>query len=240
MQSGGPIAFYEIAATLIPVLFLGGVVLDNMHPPDPRKLKKELDKSEGEHREYGRFFLFVIAVYYLPAAGVLVIVAEATALDVVVSKEADTAHALIVCIALLTGMVAVAAAVWVPWVLKFGDFVKEQLHMSPRSVVGSAALVSVAGAISLAVLHPWGINPFPTLVSAVEKAPQREPKEDRHYSSEVTWLEHLIATSSYRIDRLEEEREHISSKAVRLRIKQHLLLQKETQRRQYVALEKFK
>jgi hypothetical protein len=79
MQFGGPAAFYEIAATLIPVLLLGGVVLEAVKPP-------ETDAAASE--ESGG----------IPATdvGVLVIMLEVVALDAVASGSTDWGHALIV------------------------------------------------------------------------------------------------------------------------------------------------
>jgi Nitrate reductase gamma subunit len=226
MQSGGPITFYEIAATLIPVLFLGGVLLDNMHPPDPGKLKKE--ESTRQH-----IVLFGVVVYYLPVAGLFVIFAEAVALDAVVSRTADSFHALLVGLTLIAGMVAVVAAVWVPWVLKFGSWAKQELYLSPRVILGSAVIGLLSFLVALA-LQPWATSPFSELLRNVETPPQRE--ETRRYASQITWLEHLIATSGYRVDRLQDEKEHATGEAARLRIDKHLRLQRRTQQRQYEAI----
>lgn len=226
MQSGGPIAFYEIAATLIPVLFLGGVLLDNMHPPEQEKLKKEA--SARRH-----IVLFGVVVYYLPVAGLLVILAEAVALDAVTSRTTDPFHALFVGITLFVGMIAVVAAVWVPWVLEFGSWAKQERYMSPRVILGSAVFGVLSFLVVLA-LQPWATSPFSNLLNAAETSPP--PLESRHYASERTWLEHLIATSSYRTDRLQGEKEHALSDAARLRVDKHLRLQRRTQRRQREAL----
>jgi hypothetical protein len=230
MQNGGPVAFYEIAATLIPVLFLGGVLLDNMHPPDLEELEKGVSSR-------WRMSLFMIVVYYLPLAGVFVLLAEAVALDAVVNRTTDVFHALVVCIALLVGMVAVVAAVWVPWALKIGDWADRELDISARAVFVASVVILVMGVVGLA-LQPWVTSPFDQLVKGVERGETRSaPEGALDASAERTWLEHLIATSDFRVDRLEAERANAADRAARLRVSAHLRLQRQTQRRQLEALE---
>jgi hypothetical protein len=86
-------AFFEIAATLIPLLLLGGVLLDRLPrtAPSPR------------------------FVAYTVIAAVVVIVGEVLAILVLVRGSSSTFDRFFVAFVLVGGMFAVIAAVVVPW-----------------------------------------------------------------------------------------------------------------------------
>jgi hypothetical protein len=226
MQFGGPAAFYEIAATLLPVLLLGGVVLEAVKPPeiDAAASEESSDPARRPTHEKPDDLKTVVVAYQLPIVGVLVIMLEVVALDAVASGSTDWGHALIVGGGLIFGMLCVVYAVWVPW--------------ARRTRSGLMAGFSFAVAVATLVIYlALGslIGPgYLTLFKDVAADPH--PHQGSRYVSERIWLEHLIATSRYRIDRLEWEMEHAPTSAVRERVRAHLLAQRQVNRRERKAL----
>jgi hypothetical protein len=95
---GSELAFYEVAATLIPLFLLAGVVFDRMKP-------RQRDSA-------GRVSKMILLI---PALGAWAILAEVTAISALVSANSSLLTRLTVASALSAGMVAVVASVWQPW-----------------------------------------------------------------------------------------------------------------------------
>jgi hypothetical protein len=119
-------------------------------------------------------------------------------------------------------MLCVVYAVWVPWAkrtfsrfLGFFSFGIAVTFLLAYLAVGQFAT-------------PKYLTLFETL-SHNQASPERV--------SEEIWLQHLIATSDYRIDRLEEEREHAPNEDVRERVERNLADQRKAQegQRAYLA-----
>lgn len=260
MENGGPIAFYEVAAALIPLLFLGGVVLEIVRPPRRDKRNhggrgsetiydnmKQPAREAWVARQFPgspalqRLLLWTkfwkqyslttaLVVYSLPVLGAWVIFVEIVALDAIASGSTDTLHAAVVGGTLIFGLVLIVIAIWVPWVVRLAeDGRMRSQHRWIASVL--TLLVPIGGIMLVAGLgtQPWVTPSLTDLFRAAEGKSQQD-------SSKEIWLEHLIATSDYRIDKLEEEKEHTHDRAVRRRIRRHLDQQINTRKTQEKAL----
>jgi hypothetical protein len=56
---------------------------------------------------------------YIPYLGTLVVVAEIVALEAIITGSTDTAHAIVVLVAVTLGMLSVIFAVTVPWIASY-------------------------------------------------------------------------------------------------------------------------
>jgi hypothetical protein len=92
-SSGGVVAYYEIAATLIPILVFGGVVTDRLIP-------SESTPWRCHH---------TLATWGLLLAGALAVVAEILAISAVVTESAGLIHRYVVSAAIVGGILG---AVW--------------------------------------------------------------------------------------------------------------------------------
>lgn len=222
MNGGGPVAFYEIAATLIPLLFVGGFVIEKLRPPDlPANLgAKDLGGlSEREFidtvssfplgpryrwlvglvfwgvfwRRYPRRDYVVLCL--LPIAGAWIVFAEIVAIDAIVSRSTDPFHAWVVGGTLLAGAFLVLLVLWLPWLRRF------------FAIIGSSSKGTAAFLLVLPVVVALGSFLIfgGVSVSYVNDIFRAQPASQSLSSSERLWLEHLIATSDFRIDRLEAE-----------------------------------
>ena len=226
MQTGGPIAFYEVAATLIPVLLLGGVAFEFA-----QRRSNAIRDRQGEGLDYNQdasdesLALGIVRGAVLPTFGTVVVIAEFVALEAVATGETSTATALVVCGTLGFGLVlAVYRSFQQPW-----------LERSVSSHGTGALLVIwlvsitlgvlVAGALLLADV---GTQP---LWKSVAKQPTRQLSDSE---SQQLWLGHLIATSDYRIDRLEAESAAGGGSAER--VEQRVKIQRGIQKQECAAL----
>jgi membrane protein implicated in regulation of membrane protease activity len=225
MHNGGSVAFYEVAATLIPLLFVGGFVIENLRPPDSAKKLGTKDLAGLSEKDlidtvssfplgpryrwlvglifWGVFWkrypwLVYLVACFLPIAAAWVVFAEMVALDAIVRQSTNPFHAWVVGGTLLTGALMVLLVLWVPWLRRF-------LAIVGSSSKGAAAVLLVIPVVTAlgSFLVLGGVS-----VSYVDDIFKKESTAQTHQSlssSERLWLEHLIATSDYRIDRLEAE-----------------------------------
>lgn len=100
---GGEAAFYEIAATLIPLFLLGGIVFERLRPRTSDSWKRVVLMSGG-----------------IPLVGLWIVFAEAVAVSSAVSGNGSWVARVVVASALSAGMVAVLISLWWPWVKQFG------------------------------------------------------------------------------------------------------------------------
>jgi hypothetical protein len=195
MQEGGPIAFYEVAATLIPVLLLGGVVLEGVKAP-PLDSGEDQSGAEAYDQWRSRFKNRLVALQ-IPAIGVTVALVELVALDTIASGETDWPRAALVGGTLVLGMVSVVFAVWAPWAK----------HFFSRTLAYTYFGYSVA--LLAAVILIWqllpGSYPFFGDIATPAEGRSQSPSHPQRTAWERIWLEHLIATSDFRIGRLEAE-----------------------------------
>jgi hypothetical protein len=210
MQTGGPIAFYEIAATLIPVLLLGGVAFEFAQRRSSATRRKQANSSEAspitkpiedevdsiQVASDESLVSGIIRGAVLPTFGTIVLIAEFVALEAVATAETSTATALVVCGTLGFGLIlAVFRSFQQPWMERSASSHRTGALLTIWFV--SIALgTAVAGALLLADV---GTKP---LWKSVARQPTRELTDSEF---QQLWLGHLIATSDYRIDRLEAE-----------------------------------
>lgn len=124
-------AFYEIAATLIPLLVFGGVVAERVIPPKGRWTAVH----EGA------------ALWAVPAAGLYAVLAEVLAIEAVVTGRADTLARYVVSAALVGGMLAVVCSIWLPWLARVRD--ERGRPLSVRAGWGIGLAVAVVGLVAL-------------------------------------------------------------------------------------------
>jgi len=126
---GNQIAFFEIAATLIPILLFGGVVAERRGP-----------QSRDSHRKT------TLYATYIPAVGSMAILGEIVAIIAIVTGTSTWWMRLLVALVLTLGMLAVVLAVWWPW---HQDARKKAPHEVARlGLMGVVALlVAVGGSV---------------------------------------------------------------------------------------------
>jgi hypothetical protein len=99
---GSEAAFYEVAATLIPLFLLGGALFDRLKP--------------GETTTSARVSFMAGLI---PAVGGWVILAEAIAISAVVSGNSGWLTRIIVTSALSAGMLGAIVSLWWPWFTRY-------------------------------------------------------------------------------------------------------------------------
>jgi|SRR6478609_3746573 len=246
MQNGGPIAFYEIAATLIPVLLLGGIVLEAVKAPpldDEVKQAGAHDKGDQHPRSgvseedasydhWRRRFRTRLVAQQIPLIGVVVVIVELVALDTVATGNTNWPRALLVGGTLVIGMMSAVFAVWAPWAK----------HFYNRNLAYLWFGYSVAALLALILVFQFGPSKtypfFEDIATPAKERPQ--PRNSGAATWEPIWLEHLLATSDYRIDKLQEEKEQATSEVARQRVDRHLGRQIEARKAQREALEDVK
>ncbi|MGN6258390.1 MAG: hypothetical protein ACTHN3_11675 [Solirubrobacterales bacterium] len=239
MQSrGGAIAFYEIAATLIPLLLLGGVALELARPlkteptrgngssgKDEQSLESYLPGGTG-WQDWWRGHRAYLMRRLVPAFGILAILIETFALHAVATGSVDRWHALFVWGGLLFGMLVAVIGVWVPW-----------LSQRFNAPLGRVALIS--GALMLASLYfISGLlqAPIISVFNAVSTPPRAE-KQLPPRLREAVWLAHLVSTSDFRIVKL--ERAAAKAGVPQEQLIHHLATQVVIHDRQCKALDRF-
>lgn len=156
VHPGTPLAFFEVAATLIPLLLFGGVVADRLQPKDshPKRLLKR-----G----------LAIAV-----VGAYAIGAEGFAIDALVTGEWTQLEELLAVTFLIGEMVGVVAALVHPWYAR--------LKGNPENRTKSTILLLV----SIALISVLSVTTILETLSRLEEASkgqflathQRDPTEE--------------------------------------------------------------
>lgn len=233
MQDGGPVAFYETAATLIPILLLGGVALElvkvprrraNPSLPVVRKPGRKPRAQTPPGRRSWRYRPLIMSSILLPL-GLAVILVELVALDSIATGSTSQLHAWVVVLAIFIGMAIAVFGVVLPWM-------KERYEAPKKAVLLVAALASIL-AVVVITLFAQALNVSASSLAAdVAKAPTQGLERE---ATDRIWLEHLIATSDYRIDKLEAEA--ASGGASAKRANAHRQTQLGVQDRQCLALE---
>jgi uncharacterized membrane protein YphA (DoxX/SURF4 family) len=129
---GDHIAFFEIAATLIPILLFGGVVADRLRPKTYEPLSRIANYA-----------------FRIPAFGTFAILAEVTAIVAVVSGRSAWWSRLIVAAFLTVGMLAIIISLWLPWIEELRRRDSRKAHSAVR---GSVVLLLLAFAGSVWVI----------------------------------------------------------------------------------------
>ncbi len=202
MGHGDPQAFFETAATLIPLLLLGGVVVDRLHAP-----------RKGEWKRW-----HWVPLIYIPYLGMLVVVAEVVALEAIITGSTDTPHAIVVLAAVTLGMLSVIFAVTVPWIVSYrrnhGDSIPWWLSL------GMVVLfVGISG-------YAWG----PTIdtiraVSNDQILALRQTADEEFVLRQFS-ADRQFTLSKYRISKLETAVEQAASGRARHRAERQLKLER--------------
>jgi hypothetical protein len=134
-------AYYEIAATLIPLLVFGGVVTERVIPPKGR----------------WKAIHFGAAMWAIPASGFYAVLAEVLAITAVVTGEADALTRYVVSGAIVGGMLAVVCSIWLPWLAGVREESGQPLSRQTKwaiglsvTAVGLIALLGLASAVDVA------------------------------------------------------------------------------------------
>lgn len=210
MQGGDSTDAYILAATLIPALLLGGFVAERTRPPEtgifdqlgeisfgrPRRASESPpDRRHRLQKLYDWVFrgsktgLVISGSIGLPLFGAFLVVAEIVALDAIASGSRDPAHALIVGITVVLGLLVSVFVVWLPWLIKLGTLVNGGK---------TRALLVIFTILAIALTFAAGVPAGVSLLQALES-----PDSHEAFSHDRVWLEHLLATSDFRLERLE-------------------------------------
>ncbi len=146
--------FYQIAATLIPLLLFGGVVVERFIPPKRR----------------WRPGHFLATASVIPIVGFYSIYAEVLAIQALVTGETDTLTSYVVSGAIVGGMLAVICSIWLPWGLRAIQAIQKSGESVSRPMLWTVALPTVA----------IGVILFLRLASAVDDA--RSTERARNYA----------------------------------------------------------
>jgi uncharacterized protein YhhL (DUF1145 family) len=98
LSPGDERAFFEIAATLIPLLLFGGVFVERVRPPQEK-----------------RGALHLLATMSILLFGIFALFAEAAAIRSVVAGDAEKPTRIFVAFVLVAGMTLVVMAIATPW-----------------------------------------------------------------------------------------------------------------------------
>jgi hypothetical protein len=123
---GGQIAFFEIAATLIPILVFSGVVAER-HGPQARD-------------SFGRTGAFA---FLIPLFGATAIMAELTSINAVIMGRGSGLMVGFVATALALGLVGVVLMVWLPWLAALKKRMPAMYRVTLWGCCATLALVGV-------------------------------------------------------------------------------------------------
>jgi len=138
------VAFFEIAATLIPILLFGGVITERIQPPSEKKWR----------------YLHIFMAPYFPLFGALALFAEALAIRAVVVGDGTQFDRILVAAILVLGMTAVVMTISAPWL--------SGLQRKEKGAYGNVAWLSAAAVILGAV------GSFILLIDGVDVADEGE------------------------------------------------------------------
>jgi hypothetical protein len=202
-------AFFEIAATLIPLLLFGGVIVDRLRPP-----------RDKEWRSWHSAVAF-----YLPVFGASAILAEITAIQVVVTGHSGDFARISVSLVLVVGMLSTIAVIWLPWIAR----------MRKTSGTHSGGLALLAGAlllVLLSVLTIWVLADSVNVAANTENAARLGKAIERNHD-ELSALRKDIDARLFRLGGLQEQRlaaagrvDHTAAKSLRRELeRQRAILQ---------------
>lgn len=179
---GNESAFYEVAATLIPLFLLGGVVFESLKPRE----------SDGEKRAQ-----WMAAT--IPMIGLWVILSEGVAIQALVSGNSTLTTRLIVSSTLSAGMFAVLLSLWTPWLQHYK---KKRPGASLAS--GSLARYWVVGFATVYLLTVFGMQQAVSTQQTEEDANEMIVELNR-VDDELVAVEDRIASLS--VDQAKTQRE---------------------------------
>lgn len=134
---GGQLAFFEIAATLIPILVFSGVVAERNGP-----------QAKDSHRRT-LYFAFLI-----PAIGALAVLAELVSISGIVNGPISASAVGFVAACVAGGLVAVILSVWLPWLSALRSRMPKRYPLVLRGSI--TILLAVAGVTVIVVVQAVG------------------------------------------------------------------------------------
>jgi hypothetical protein len=170
---GSESAFYEIAATLIPLFLLGGVVFERLKP-------RESDSVQRAQ----------LMAAMIPALGLWVVFSAGVVVQALVSGNSSLLTRLIVASTLSAGMLAVLISLWTPWLRHY-----QEKKAGASLVNGSLAWYWIAGFAVVFVLTVYGME---TAVSGqrAEEGANETITELNRVDGEIGTVEDRIASLS--------------------------------------------
>ena len=132
LTHGDHMAFFEIAATLIPILLFGGVVAERLRPKSDDPLIRTLNHAA-----------------LIPALGSFAILAEVTAILAIVSGSSELWSRLLVAVVLTAGLLAIVVSLWLPWM---GQLRKKDAERAKTLSRASVVLLAAAFVVSSALM----------------------------------------------------------------------------------------
>lgn len=179
---GSESAFYEVAATLIPLFLLGGVVFERLKP------------RQNDSEKRAKWMAAAI-----PAVGLWVIFSEGVAIEALVSGNSTLMTRLIVASALSAGMFAVLISLWMPWLRHYKE------KRSGVSIVGGTlAWYWVAGFAAVFLVTVYGMQEAVSVQQSEESANETIVEINR-VNGEIAAVEDRIASLS--VDQAKAQRE---------------------------------
>jgi hypothetical protein len=146
VHPGNQVAFFEIAATLIPLLLFGGIVADRVRP-----------NENHDERQLSIFGSLIAGL------GCYAVLAEAVAINAVVTGEWETWGEILVVGFVVGGMAVVVGALVFPWHAKLAE--KDNASARRLAISTVLAILGIAG---------WGIF---EMLSNVDRAGESQALE---------------------------------------------------------------
>lgn len=131
LKHGDHLAFFEIAATLIPILLFGSVLAERLRPNSDAPLSRVFNHAA-----------------FIPILGSLAILAEVTAILSVVAGTSSWWSRLLVATSLTAGMLAIVISLWLPWI----DTLRKRAARQAQRVIRASIVilgVSLLGSVGL-------------------------------------------------------------------------------------------
>jgi hypothetical protein len=136
-KGGDHLAFFEIAATLIPILLFGGVVAERLRPNSGDPLIRVFNHAA-----------------FIPALGSLAILAEVTAILSVVAGTSSWWSRLLVATSLTAGMLAIVVSLWLPWI----DTLRKRAPRKAQAVIKASVVVFGVSLLGSVGLMTFGVS----------------------------------------------------------------------------------
>jgi hypothetical protein len=183
VHPGNQLAFFEIAATLIPLLLFGGVVAERIRPDDTHDKNGLLSRGSG---------IAIVSCY--------AILAEAVAIDAVVTGEWEWWGEVLVVVFVVGGMALVVGALVYPWYAKLDGLSGEEGKTAARGLAVSTVL-------SILLIAGWGAV---EMLSNVDRAGESQTLEAitaaiAQKTTEVTAVENRVLAVSVALARAKRQ-----------------------------------
>jgi hypothetical protein len=168
---GGQLAFFEIAATLIPILVFSGVVAERNGP-----------RAEDSHRRT------LCVALLIPVIGALAVLAELVSINGIVDGPISASAVGFVAACVASGLVAVILSVWLPWLSALRGRMPERYALVLKASI--VLLSAVAGGTVIVVVQAVGaahsIEQHESEVRSCEHRTEKAATEFRRSLSEFS------------------------------------------------------